>query len=127
MDTQTKKLHEAVEILKEEFSFIADLKLYVENDITLAGGFNYMKCYNGFGEIIEHPIIELRFKFFNTEYFGGYDSTGYTTEQIGDSIRTQIKNGLSLMKEADEDRAVEFGEPVKYRYNYDKIINDLRK
>lgn len=122
MNTQTKKLHEAVEIVRNEFSFIKDLKFYVENDITITGGFNYMKCYNGFGEIIEHPIFELRFKFLNTEHFGGINTLHYTTEQIVEVLKNQIIKGLKLMKSSDEEASVEYKRDIFYRYDYPAYI-----
>ena len=77
---------------------------------------------NGFEEIISSPIIPAGFKYFDTTHVGGSSTMHYTTEDIVNYLRETIKNGLLMMKYADEEIANDNNEEVKYRYDYDTIL-----
>lgn len=123
MNTQhTENLRQAVEIIENEFSFIKDLKIYYYKNI-IGGGFWYRKMDNGFGEIIDSPIVPISFKYSDTTHVGGSSTMHYEVEDIVNYLREIIKNGLLFMKYADEEIAREDEEEVEYRYDYDTILN----
>lgn len=123
MNTQhTENLRQAVEIIKNEFSFIKDLKIYHYGN-TIDGGFWYREMNNGFGEIIGSPLIPIGFKYSDTTHMGGSSTMHYKVEDIVNYLREIIKNGLLFMKYADEEIARENEEEVEYRYDYDAILN----
>jgi hypothetical protein len=112
-----EKMNTAIEILNEKFAFLGDFRVRIENKKTINGGFGWMKMATGFGYDIDSPLFEI--------FIGINEDT--TIEEIIKRCSKQVANHLETLKSADEDRAEEFGEPLKYRYNYDELIEELRK